>query len=82
MVSALLWGESTLRGRIGRGIAIGLELDAIPLHVSMEARLILRMALSGEDKKRRGPGSFTPVHGFSTELLIKAGWPPEAYMHI
>lgn len=36
MVRAVLWSEGTLRGRIGRGFAIGLELNAIPLHISLE----------------------------------------------
>jgi hypothetical protein len=49
MGRAILRGEDTLRGRIGRGVAIGLELNAIPLHVGVEAGLILRLAHSGED---------------------------------
>lgn len=51
MVRAVLWGEGTLRRRYRRGLAIGLELNAIPLHVVVEAILTLRMAHSGEDKK-------------------------------
>lgn len=50
MVRAVLRGEATLRGRNGRGVAIGLELNAIPLHISVEAGLIL-LAHSGEDRK-------------------------------
>jgi len=74
VVSALLWGEGTLGGRNGRGVAIGLELDAIPLHVNiLEARLILRMAHSGEEKGGVG-GCFAPVLDRITHKL----GPPEA----
>jgi hypothetical protein len=68
MVSTLLRGEGTLRRRSGRGVAIGLELDAIPLHDSMETRLILRMAYSGEDKG--GVGAASRRLSTGTELLI------------
>ena len=51
MVRAVLRGEDTLRGRSRRGLAIGLELDAIPLHIGVEVGLILLLAHSGEYRK-------------------------------
>ena len=66
MMRPVLGGEGTLRRRYRRSLAIGLELNAIPLHVDMEAKLFLRMAHSGEDKGGVGAAA----RRFSTELLI------------
>lgn len=70
MVRAVLRGEGTLRGRIGRGLTIGLELNAIPLHISLRAGLIL-LAHSGENRKAGSEQLHTPWTGrFWPELLI------------
>lgn len=83
MLRAVLWSKGALWRGNRRSLAMSIELDAIAFHVGVDAKFILRIAHSGEDRKAGSGKLHTrgPATRFWTELLIADLW-SEADLHI